>query len=340
MRRVLLLGLTGLLAVAGSAQAVEFSFTPRFGYYFDNTSQRQSAIDYNSLRDPVFEAEERDFVENTLGGTMETDSIETARNYSQLAFPQYGGTVTFAFDSRPETQFAFTALYGETSGRGQELVNRLTVYDVLGLLIRDTAVTSVRTTNDYSRLDLEGTVQHRLNETFSLLGGIRAERSTIDGSGAYATVQSQHLYNAVLDVLGIVSPPYYDPAEPRSIETYSSTAWTYSARVGAAAYAPVGDKHLFYVNGLVHVSYYDPGLRSFTTSQGQGTGAEKSAIYEAETTVGPDISVGYLYRFSDRFAIDVRYRATVYFTVDGPSDFKDSRVNHGVGVGFTTWLGR
>jgi hypothetical protein len=66
----------------------------------------------------------------------------------------------------------------------------------------------------------------------------------------------------------------------------------------------------------------------------------RSAIYDSETTVGPDISVGYMYRVSDRFGVDLRYRATVYFTVSGPSDFKDSRVNHGVGLGFTTWIGR
>jgi hypothetical protein len=46
-----------------------------------------------------------------------------------------------------------------------------------------------------------------------------------------------------------------------------------------------------------------------------------------------------MYRFSDRFGVDVRYRATVYFPISGPSEFKDSRVNHGIGTGFTTWFG-
>jgi len=103
----------------------------------------------------------------------------------------------------------------------------------------------------------------------------------------------------------------------------------------------VNDRHLFYVNGLLHLSHYNPGLRFFTNSQGQSSGQTiRSAIYDSETTVGPDISVGYMYRVSDRFGVDVRYRATIYFTVSGPSDFKDSRVNHGVGLGFTTWIGR
>jgi hypothetical protein len=46
-----------------------------------------------------------------------------------------------------------------------------------------------------------------------------------------------------------------------------------------------------------------------------------------------------MYRLSDRFGIDLRYRATVYFPISGPNDFKDARVNHGAGLGFTTWFG-
>lgn len=339
-RHVRLLALTGLFVFASTASAVELSLTPRFGYYFDNTSQRQSAINSDDLRDVQAEEDERDFVES-LGGEVAIGDYEAARNYSQLAFPQYGGTITFAFDSRPETQYAFTALYGKTSGSGTELLNRFTAYSVLGLLIRDTVVTSVHTDNDYSRLDLEGTIQHRINETFSFIGGLRAERFTTKGTEAYATTQSVHLYNAIVAELGLPGPPYFETGGPRNIETHHSTAWTYSARGGAAAFVPVNDKHLFYVNGLLHLSHYNPGLRFFTNSQGQSSGQViRSAIYDSETTMGPDISVGYMYRVSDRFGVDLRYRATVYFTVSGPSDFKDSRVNHGVGLGFTTWIGR
>jgi hypothetical protein len=328
--------LPGLAALPARA---EVSITPRVGYYFDNTSQRQSAVDYSSLESEEDLQLEEDFVE-LLGGDLAIGPYESARNSSQLAFPQFGATVTFTLPSSQATQFAFTALYGETSSEGTEIIQRLKAYSVLGLLIRDTEVTNVHTTADYTRLDLEATVQHRLNETFSLIGGVRAERIYVSGSDGYASVQSYHLYNAVNDQLGLGLPPNYQEAEPRNVETYHATSWTYSGRIGAAAFAPVGEKHLFYVNGLLQVSYHPANTVHFTNSSGSSQTEGNGAVFEEETSIGPDISVGYMYRASDRFGIDLRYRATVYFTVDGPSDFEDSRVNHGIGLGFTTWLGR
>jgi hypothetical protein len=144
----------------------------------------------------------------------------------------------------------------------------------------------------------------------------------------------------VVATLGLDLDPFYQIAEPRNVETYHATSWTYSARVGAAAFATVGEKHLFYVNGLLQLSYHPANTVHFTNSAGSSQTQGNGAAFETETSLGPDISVGYMYRVNDRFGIDVRYRATVYFTVDGPSSFKDNRVNHGIGVGFTTWLGR
>lgn len=326
----------GLLTLPARA---EVSITPRVGYYFDNTSQRQSAVDYSSLESEEDLQLEEEFVE-LLGGEFAIGPYESARNSSQLAFPQYGATITFSLPSSDATQFAFTALYGETSSEGTEIIQRLKAYSVLDLLIRDTEVTNVRTTADYTRLDLEATVQHRLSETFSLIGGVRAERIYVSGSDAYASVQSYHLYNAVNDVLGLGLPPNYQEAEARNVENYHATSWTYSGRIGAAAFAPVGEKHLFYVNGLLQLSYHPANTVHFTNESGSGATEGNGAVFEEETSLGPDISVGYMYRVSERFGIDLRYRATVYFTIDGPSDFEDSRVNHGIGAGFTFWLGR
>lgn len=341
--RAALSGTALLLALTTPPARAETSITPRFGYYFDNTSQRQSAIDYSTLADAGEAAAEASFVRQ-FGGSFAIGDFETARNSSQLAFPQYGGTLTFTLPAHETTQVALTALYGRTSGTGQELIQRFRAYSVFDLLIRDTELYSVRTNADYTRLDLEGTLQHRLNETFSLIAGMRAERFTIDGTDAFAAVQSYHLYNAVIAQLGLPLDPYYQTAEPRHLETYRAASWTYSGRIGAAAFASAGDRHLFYVNGLLQLSYRRANDVHFTNAAGQ-SGSSKglefnSAAYRSESSLGPDISVGYLYRLNDRLAIDVRYRATVYFTVNGPSDFKDSRVNHGLGVGFTTWLGR
>lgn len=328
-----------LMGLAAAPARAEVSITPRAAYYFDNTSQRQSAIDFSSLRSEEDIQAEQEFVEQ-FGGAFAIGDYENARNASQLDFPQFGATVTFSMPSRPATQFAFTALYGKTSGKGTELIQRFRAYSVFDLLIRDTEVTNVRTTADYKRIDLEATVQHRLNETFSFIGGLRAERFSVKGSDAYASTQSYHLYNAVIAELDLDLEPYYQTAEARNIETYRATSWTYSGRVGAAAFAPVSEKHLFYVNGLLQLSYHDANKVRFTNESGSGSTEGNGAVFESETSVGPDISVGYMYRVTDHFGIDVRYRATVYFTVDGPSKFADSRVNHGLGIGFTTWLGR
>ena len=98
----------------------------------------------------------------------------------------------------------------------------------------------------------------------------------------------------------------------------------------------MGEKHLFYVNGLLQISRTNAG--NYTT-QYENAAATQSPGF-SDTSIGPDISVGYMYRLSDRFGFDVRYRATIYFPIAGDFEFKDSRVNHGVGVGFTTWFGR
>jgi hypothetical protein len=105
-------------------------------------------------------------------------------------------------------------------------------------------------------------------------------------------------------------------------------------RGGAAAYAAFDEKHLFFVNGMLQITR-DPGISFTDTYAGQSVKYKD----QAETTVGPDFSVGYIYQLSDRFNFDVRYRAAIYFPISGPFDFKDSRVKHGLTLGVTTWFG-
>ena len=143
---------------------------------------------------------------------------------------------------------------------------------------------------------------------------------------------SGNFFNLVARLTGLPPIVLTTPAPVHADE--NTTNWIYSMRFGAAAYAAVGEKHLFYVNGLLQLSY-NPDADYHTFSGG----STATQSIPGETTLGPDISVGYMYRISDRFGVDVRYRGTVYFTVSGPSNFKDSRVNHGPSLGFTTWFG-
>ncbi len=100
--------------------------------------------------------------------------------------------------------------------------------------------------------------------------------------------------------------------------------WNYSLRGGAAAYAAFDEKHLFFVNGMFHVTR-NPGVSIRNTFQTQTVKAKDGG----ETFIGPDFAVGYIYQLSDRFALDVRYRATIYFPIAGDFDFEDSKVKHG-----------
>lgn len=342
-----------LCSVALGASA-EVSFTPRLAMYFDNSSQRQSALDYNSparqqyLDDLAAQLAGINATAAALGigsASFTADPISTAQRGEQVAFPQFGGTLTFGWRNSETTQIALTALYGTASTSATQISTQYFHYTGFGRTALDVDVGTTAARADLSRLDLEVTVQHRLNETFSLIGGVRAERTGYD-------MQLSHIYQETLNfsnlyiiqlndyLVGIGQPPVIPPVFNEDFGAtqwrQSFKIWTYSARVGAAAYAPVGDKHLFYVNGLLHVSH-TPAV-GFTRHFTNGFN-EEAVPLPSETYVGPDISVGYMYRISDRFGVDLRYRATVYFPVAGPAEFKDSRVNHGIGLGFTTWFG-
>jgi hypothetical protein len=321
---------TGL--AAGAARA-DVSITPRFAYYFDNTSQRQTAVDLNTASAQAL-LNTINSLAGALGATFTTQPANSARRSSQLTFPQYGATVSFGLHGSDATQIALTALYGTARGNDTTIDQQFFQYRYLGVNVQDTLATTAQRQGRFSRLDVEATLQHRLNETFSLVGGLRGERTQSAFDRTIQSGLSTNFQNLVL--LSAGGAPYFLTAPVPETAHDSVSTWVYSARFGAAAYAPVGDKHLFYVNGLLQLSR-TPNATVMTYVKSSGATLTNTA--NGETTVGPDISVGYLYRASDRFGIELRYRATVYFTLSGDSKFSDSRVNHGLSLGFTSWLG-
>jgi long-subunit fatty acid transport protein len=307
----------------------DISFTPWVAYYFDNITQRQSATNFNSpaVQQTVGQLAA---LSQKLGGTFSSTPADSARNSTQLAFPEFGGTLAFGWGGNDANQVALTGLYGRTSEHDTLIVGQDFNFGFEGVNVQDTAIQTSHRSGDFTRLDLEATIQHRLNETFSLIAGLRAEQTNAHFTQVSTFVQSSNFVNLVASKFGL--PPLYTLAQPPGLGEFSQTSWIYSARVGAAAFAPVGDRHLFYVNGLLQVSY-DP--RANLETNFLFTASSQQSV----TMLGPDFSVGYLYRIGDRFALDLRYRATVYFPISGPSDFKDSRVAHGPSVGLTTWFG-
>jgi hypothetical protein len=105
-------------------------------------------------------------------------------------------------------------------------------------------------------------------------------------------------------------------------------------RFGGAAYAPVGDKGLFFASGLLH--YTEETGDGTITASGPGLPPFTSSFEGKEKYYGPDLTLGYVRRLGERIDLDVRYRATAYVA---ESDSDNPRVNHGMSLGFSFWFG-
>jgi hypothetical protein len=350
-----------ILASAATSAHAEWSFTPRAALWFDNAVQRQTGIDFNN--DPArlkYIADQQATIAaiNSITPalaffgvvvpptTVSADASTTARRTTQAKYPQFGGTLTFDWRGSETTQLALTALYGETDAELNEITTQYFRYSAFNSSAIDSIELATSAEGRLKRLDLEITMQHRLNENFSLIGGVRAERTEARFDFSTTSFASANLYNLFAYNLTLIYLQNNLPVPPNLLPTYTlnpaattgtqtQTTWIYSGRFGAAAYAPVGEKHLFYVNGLVHVSHTPQANSTQVFSNGF---TSRTRGFADETTIGPDISVGYMYRFTDRFGVDLRYRAAVYFPVSGDFDFEDARVNHGASIGFTTWF--
>jgi len=339
-----------ILGVLAAQAHADISITPRVAYYFDNTSQRQSAINFNTPQEQAI-LQQVGTLWNAVGGVLTGTQIFSSLNSEQLAFPQYGATITVSFGQNESTQLAFSGLYGRSSGDTTRNTQLFLNFTRLGVTVVDEISKAELAHGNFTRLDLEATLQHRLNETFSIIGGMRGERTTESDSFVSQALTSTNFLNLLalqtgLTIADVESLKNSIPLVQRQVGNLSKSQWIYSARLGAAAYAPVGERHLFYVNGLLQMTR-DPGARGSSvtaTYQGVNNQYRSTVVFDgrlpSETTLGPDISVGYLFRFNDRFAVDMRYRALVYFPISGPYNFRDSRVDHGISLGFTSWFDR
>lgn len=329
-----ILGAATLMLLPGAALG-QITVTPRFSGYFDNSSQQQSTARIASeqgisARIDATTAELRKLFGNGAAFDIADNQIVSGGN--QIFFPLFGASITFSPTGNQLTQLTLTGLYGGTSSNVSAISRSTQRLSVGAITAEDLVVTTSNGRVRSRRLDLEASLQHRLNETFSLIGGVRLERvrSRLNVSGDIAATQNgANLVNALVGGpinLGL------------SLGTFSAasrgTAITYGGRIGAAAFVPVDQRNLVYVNGLTHISHLS-GQRLTLSSQfdGKGDVVTDETRRPSETTIGPDISVGYLRRFDENLALDLRYRGVFYFPVSGPRSFDDPRVSHGVNVG-------
>ena len=170
------------------------------------------------------------------------------------------------------------------------------------------------------------------------MAGLRYERLKERVSITTQTTGSSNAINLInaQGGSGIVS---YALLNDTAVGSYSTTSAIYSARIGAAAYIPLGATQRIYVNGLAHINYA-PRNNIVLTQVFQSSGAPQvvNSNVSSETTIGPDISVGYIRQLGSRASIDIRYRGLFYFPVSGARSFDDPRVNHGVSIGVSFTL--
>ena len=324
--------------MAAPAQA-DFSLSPRFFLYFDNASQRQSGFDELASLTQQADVEASQDLTDFFGTpiTVTTDDVVSASINNQMVYPLFGGAFTMGLDSENRTQVSFSALYGTAKSefRTLQTFQQTVSVDDLELEAEDVLTQSMVGTNKTKRLDVELSVQHRLNERFALLGGLRYEHLRSKGEFDFTSSSSNNALN-LFELLfddGDVSLGVNDAEGTMRVKVNDNI---YSARIGGAAFAPINQRNLVYVNGLVHVTH-----QTGTTGTSRLTVPDvdldetNSLKIKAETTLGPDIAVGYVHRFTDTVGLDVRYRAIVYFPVSGNRDFDDPRVNHGLNAGLT-----
>jgi hypothetical protein len=322
--------------LAAPAQA-GVSFSPRFFLYFDNAYQRSSGFDEQTAlltgADADASADLSEFFETPV--VVETHDAVSASISNQQVYPLFGAAFTLDLDNSKRTQLSVSALYGKSTSNLATLQTFQQDITVEGLTSQDVITQHISGKSKAKRLDLELTLQHRLNERFALLGGLRYERIKSSGTFDFQNTSSnngQNLFSLLFGtgevVIGI--------NQSNGTMHNRVTDDVFSARAGGAAFVNFGQRNMVYLNGLVHVTHQSAhGAKSRLVVPDLEFDETNSIDITSETAIGPDISVGYAHRFTDTVGLDVRYRAIVYFPVSGNRDFDDPRVNHGINAGLT-----
>ena len=171
-------------ACTASVAQADITVSPRYFIYFDNSSQRQSGFD--ELSGLAQESNEEsaqelsDFFGTPIGLT--TDSVTSASINNQVVYNLFGGAVTVDFDSSKRTQVSLSALYGTSNSNYRAISTIQQTLTAEGFEATDVLIIDQSGRAKTKRLDVEATVQHRLNERFALLGGLRYERVKSNGA--------------------------------------------------------------------------------------------------------------------------------------------------------------
>lgn len=320
--------------------------TPRASIYFDNSNDRESSTlaGISDLSTPSLQ----DIYQDLLGPSANFSQTFTSvtNRAPQLSFEMYGASIGYNFRD-DATQLSLTALFGETNSTAETILTALNRLSVSALAAEDAQFTFATQIHEIERTDIELTLQRRLDERFAVLGGFRYERFDTDITTSAMSRASSNIVNLANYILSGGSDPLTTAGASTVNITGSSRATleAFSLRAGVSGYATFGTRQLAYVSGLAHVAHIpEARMRGVGEARSASTPsvAEPFTIDDkapAETLIGPDITVGYQYRISDRFSFDARYRFQSYFPISGYASFDDPRVNHGFMLGVSAWLG-
>ena len=324
-------------AVLSSAAQADVIIGPRVAYYFDNSNLRTSDLDgLQDARSVVDEALTQNLRE-AIGSDdliVTTQDNGNASNSDQVGFPMYGALINFGDD---RDRFTFTAMVGQGKTTTELVSSRETTIEVGDIGINELSVIETVEDETIDRIDVEASWQRRLNETFAVLAGVRYERLEISGNGLITIQETGQVREFIADTLG-------DNAPTRNLEgsdlptglLTEREVETFSGRVGVTAFVPFSDHGTAFFTGMVQASNQPRStFRSAFLNANGDVVREETRSDSGEWSIGPDFAVGGQIVLSDNLALDVRYRAILYFPVSGEFDFSDSRVNHGVKVGLT-----
>ncbi len=334
---------TAIAAICASSAAPAFAdviIGPRVAYYFDNSNLRTSDLQgLQDARTTIDDQVTQDLRDATGFDDLLVTTINngSATNADQVGFAMFGATVNFGDD---RDRFTFSGLYGSGSTTTELVSSREITVEVADISFNELSVIQTVAREDVDRLDLELTWQRRLNENFAVSAGARFERLDISGAGAITIQETDEVRQFVAETLGSDAPSRNLDGDSTPNEQITQRSLdTFSARAGVTAFVPFNDRAIAFFNGMVQGSY-QPSSDFRTAFIGRNGEEVREEIREdrGEISVGPDIAVGVQLILSDALAVDLRYRAIVFFPVSGDFNFSDSRVNHGVNLGLSLRL--
>ena len=340
--KALWIGSAAFALITPSVAHADIVIGPRVAYYYDNSNLRTSdqrgfgetaTVDEDELAQQI-----QDALPIPLPVIVTSTEANSAILADQIGIPMFGATVNFGDD---RDRFTITGMYGEGDG-GASLVATGSTRLVVGVQdVNDIEISNLVGQTDVERIDVEATWQRRLSENFALTAGVRYERLDVVNTGTLVTESTQQILAVVTGdtgALGLVPPTRFDVSSDATYETYT-------VRAGGTAFVPLDNSLNVFFSGMAQVGY-SPSTQIETRIE-QLTSpiplpelpvTQSTSQSASEISIGPDMAVGMQWIIMDNLALDLRYRAVVFFPLSGDFDFNDAQVNHGVNLGLSLRL--